>query len=139
MPNTTFLSLAGAKVIAAERVTALENAVLHEFKSGALVPTVTTTLEQLSAIEANYDGYAPITIATWDGPYLAPGTGWEVLGGQVVFVWTYSSGVGNSIGGTYLVDAAGNLLDITVYQTAVPMTGVGCVDICNPFEVIVAG
>lgn len=138
MANTTFLSLSGAATVATARKTALAECVLHLFQS-PLIPVVTTTLAALEAVEATFDGYAAITIVAWTGPYLGPGTSWMILGGQPTFVWTFATGVGNTIGGTYIVDAAGNLQAVTVLNPTVPMQGAGQSLICNPFDVSSAG
>ena len=138
MANTTFLSLAGAKTVATARKTTLAACYVHLFQY-PLIPTPTTTLAALAAVEATFDGYAAVEIVTWTGPFLAPGQGWMILGGQPTFTWTYATGVGNEIQGTYIVDAVGDLQSVTVFDPTIPMVGAGQVLIANPFDIASAG
>lgn len=133
-----FRSLAGALVEAAAAQTRLVNSVLHQFKS-PFAPTPSTTLVELLAQECNYDGYAPAALAAWNAPVLAPDSGYMIYGPQVTFVWAHvAADVGNSVGGTFLVDAAGNLIDVVIYPVAVPMSGPAQADIVTPVELFPA-
>ena len=62
-----FLSLAGSEVFAAAAQTRNANSVLHLFKS-AFVPNPGSTLTDLTANECDFDGYASITLVTWENP-----------------------------------------------------------------------
>lgn len=137
MSDQSYLSLAGAKVIALERQTALANVVMHLFQAG-FSPTPGNVLADFAAHEATYDGYAAETIATWAAPVLA-GVGYAIYAPTQTFRWVFATGVGNSIAGYYLVDAAGNLIDYCVFDSPIPMAGPDQAVIKTPVEVIPAG
>ena len=135
MPNTTFLSQAGALVQAAERQAFLANSVLHLFKFG-FTPTPSTTLVDLLANECDFDNYAPKTIAAWGAPVLAPGSGWMTFAPTQVWVWAHvAADVANVVGGTFLVDANGDLADVVIFDPAKNMQGPGQSVIETPVEV----
>lgn len=121
MPNSTWYSLASCFKQAQERDTVYVNSVVKLYKS-SLVPTPATLVAELDAAEADYDDYAPITIAAWAGPILAPGSGYEILSPAILF----STGVTdpvvpNTIGGFWLEDAAGVVRMVGIFDPALPM------------------
>lgn len=124
--SSQFLSQEGSQVQATARKAALANSVLHLFKYG-FNPSPSTTLTQLLAQECDFDSYAPATIATWDGPVLAPGSGWMIFSPQQVFIWAHvTDDVTNVVGGWFLVDAGGALADVQIFDApGQPMQGPG--------------
>lgn len=121
-----FLSQAGSFVIASERQTFLANSVLHLFVFG-YTPSPSSTLVEILANECDFDGYAPITIATFGAPALAPGSGWMIFSPAETFRWTHvADDVSNTVGGWFLVDSNGDLADVFVYDApGKPMQGPG--------------
>lgn len=118
---TTFYPLNGCKKNASERRTAYANSVLHLFKSD-WVPTPSSPDSEYAAHTADYTGYAPVTITTWEDPILAPGSGFMIGSPIVQFeVGSTDPAVANLIGGCYLQDAAGATRIVIVFDAAVPM------------------
>lgn len=114
------------------------NSTLHQFQQG-WVPTPSSSAADYAANEADYDGYAAITLATWSAPVLAPGSGWMTFGPQSTFRWTFNvDAVGNSIGGYWVETAGGVVTDYVIYDTAKPMQGPGQSDTQTPVEVFPA-
>lgn len=139
MADQSYLSLAGAQVIAEERQAALANSVMHLWQYGELTPSVTTTLAMFQAAECDFDNYAPKTIAAWANPVLA-GEGWMTYAPTQTFTWEHvADDVGNSVGGHFLVSAGGDLLDYAIYDPPIPAQGPGQAVIKTPVEVIRAG
>lgn len=133
--DTQFLSQAGAQVAAAAAQTRLANSVLHLFKS-SFTPNPTSVLTDYLAAECDFDNYGSGTIAAWGAPVLAPGNGWMTFAPTQVFTWVHvAADVTNSVGGTFLVDAGGNLIDVVIFGTPIPMSGPGQAVIVTPVEV----
>lgn len=90
-----------------------------------LVPDNTTTLADLDAVEADFDGYAA-QVVTWNAARLLTGGG-AIFGGCVQFDSASPFGVPNSIGGWYLVDVTGTdvCVGIQPYSPAIPMGDAG--------------
>ena len=110
--------LAGCRQNALERQAEYANLVVHLYKS-TLVPTVATTLAELTAAEADYDGYASETMTAFFDPILAPVSGYLIQSPQVQFAYVDGSGqVSNTIGGAYFVDSGGALRMILALQPA---------------------
>jgi hypothetical protein len=138
MPDINGLSLAGALVQATANRTRMAASVMHLFKYG-WVPTPTSTLADFLAHECDFDGYAPLTIATWALPVLA-GQAWATYAPTQTFRWTAGVGnVGNQAGGHFLVTSAGDLMDYSIYDPSIPVQGVGQAVIKTPVEVTPAG
>lgn len=133
MADTSYVSSQGAYDSAILTQTQLANCVMHLFQQG-FTPTPLSTLADFAAHEATFDGYAPETIAAWSNPVLA-GTAWAIYAPTQTFRWTFSAGVGNMIGGYYLVTAAGDLKDYTVFNPAESAAGAGQAIIRTPVEV----
>lgn len=108
--------LAGCEQNAVERRTAYGNLVVHLYKS-SLVPTVATVLADLTAAEADYEGYATETMVAWFAPIFAPVSGYLIQSPQVQFEYVDAPpSVGNTVGGAYFVDATGDLRMILALQ-----------------------
>jgi len=111
---------------ATERQTAYISSVVSLFQSsiGPISPSVTKAI--LEAAEADYDDYAPITITAWEGPILAPGSGYEIIAPLVLFeVGAVDPATPNSIGGFWLEDAAGVVRLVGIFDPALPMQTAG--------------
>lgn len=110
--------LAGARENADERQAVYANMVVHLYQS-TLVPSITTTLAELNAAEADFSGYATETMVAWFDPIFAPASGYLIQSPQVQFA--FDSGLGavtNTVGGAYFVDATGDLRLILALQPA---------------------
>lgn len=118
--STQFFPLEGCRESASEMQTVLANSVLHLFKSD-LVPDPSTPLADYTAAEADYTGYAAETMAAWNTPILAPGTGFMIGSPLVQFEVGSTPTTTNIIGGAYLVDAAGDLRMTIIFTAPIPM------------------
>lgn len=138
MPNSTALSLNGAKIIATANKTRNANSVLHLFKQGFL-PTPASVLADFTAEECDFDGYAAATIAAWGDPVLA-GQAWATYAPTQTFRWVLDvDAVGNMVGGWYLVTAGGELIMYGIYDPAIPAQGPGQAVIVTPIQITPAG
>jgi len=139
MANVNFVSLAGTKRQAGLMKTDLANSILHLFKSPFL-PSPATTLAELDAQECDFDGYAAKTITAWGDPVLAPISGYMIV--APTQTWVMGAGpiaVGNTVGGHYLEDSAGNLIDVVIYDPPIPMQSPDQSVIQTPVEVYPTG
>ncbi len=119
--STQFIPLSGCLASATSMQTALAASMLHLFKS-TFVPDPSTPLASYTAAEADYDSYVALEMTTWNDPILAPGTGFMVQSPEVQFsTGTTDPTTPNTIGGCYLVDAAGHLRITVIFTAAVPM------------------
>ncbi len=124
MPDTTQLSLSGAKKIVQLAATNLVNCVLHLFKTSLVNPTPSTPLATFTTNEANFSGYTAVTIASMGAPFLL-GAAWAV---EATERFDYDSGAGstgNQIGGWYLVDSDGDLIEYGTFDPSRPAQGDG--------------
>lgn len=138
MPDISYLSLTGASVEATAAQARMANAVCRLFKSG-FVPSPLSTKEDFEAVECDFDGYAPATIATWHAPVLA-GTGYMTYAPAQTFPWTHDTDdVGNAVGGYWIETAGGDLISYTVFNPARPAQGPGQAVIVTPVLVFPAG
>lgn len=138
MPDTSALSMSGAKLEAEAGVTTLANSVLHAFKSG-WVPTPTTQLAEFLSHECDYDGYLPLTIAAWSDPILA-GLAYAIIAPTQIFLWEHDTlDVGNAVGGTFLVTAGGDLYQYTTFDPIRGLSGPDQAIITTPTDVYPAG
>lgn len=138
MPDVSALSMSGAKLEAVAAKTVLANSVLHLFKFG-FVPTPTSVLADFAANECDYDGYAPVTIATWADPVLA-GLAYAIFAPTQTFRWEHDTDdVGNAVGGTYLLTAGGDLYQYTIFDPSRPAQGPDQAIITTPTDVFPAG
>jgi hypothetical protein len=137
--DSTFVTSQGAFDVSLLVQTQLVNATMHLFQASLLPsPSPTTPLSAFLAAEANFDGYSPATIAAWAAPVLA-GNAWAVFAPTQVFRWTFSAGVGNTIGGYWIQTAGGDLKDYTVFNPAEVVTSPGQAIIRTPVEVFPFG
>lgn len=104
--------------------TELSLAEVRLYKAG-LIPDNTTTLADLDAVEADFDGYAA-RVVTWMATHLLP-TGGAAFRGCVQFDSAAPYGVPNSIGGWYLVDVTGTdvVVEIQAFDAPIPMGAEG--------------
>lgn len=120
-----FFPLEGCLTTATAVRTALANSVLHLFKS-SFVPEPGSPLSEYTAAECDFDGYAAVTMANWNTPILAPGTGYMIGSPLVQFTWAHvADDVGNLVGGAYVVDAAGKLRLTVIFTQPIPMQQAG--------------
>lgn len=104
--------LSACKQNATERRTALAAGDVRLYKSSFL-PTPSNVLADYIAAEADYDGYAPIAVANFLLPLLAPGSGWMI--NQPLVQFEYVDGVThitNVIGGAFYVDAGAEIRQV---------------------------
>lgn len=86
------------------------------FKSDLGIPTVETSLADLEAQEADYTGYPAggFDVTAMAPPMGAPGGGVVILSNEVFA--TFTTGASNAIGGYWLEDTAGNVIEVFVYD-----------------------
>jgi hypothetical protein len=139
MADSSALSLSGARAEAAAGKTRLAASVLHLFKADGFVPTPTSVLADFAAHEADFDGYAPLAIATWSDSVLA-GVGYAIYAPTQTFPWVLAvDAVGNQIGGWYLVTAGGVLIAYAIFDPSRPVMGPDQAVITTPTDVYPAG
>jgi hypothetical protein len=111
----------GARRNAVEMQTDLANAVAHLFKFG-LSPSVSTLKSELEANECDFTDYTTKVIASWTGPTLAPVSGYQLNGGLLQWI-VVTPTVTNNVGGAWIEDAAGNVIQIIQFDDpGIPMT-----------------
>lgn len=138
MPDSSALALSGARLEAVAAKARLAASVLHLFQAG-FVPTPTTSKEDFEANECDYDGYAPLSIATWHDPVLA-GVGYAVYAPTQTFPWTFvADGTGNQVGGAWLETAGGVVYQYTIFDPTRPLQGPDQAVITTPTTVYSAG
>lgn len=138
VPDTSALSLSGAKLEAEAGVIALANSVLHLFKLG-FVPDPTTQLAAFLAQECDYDGYAAKTIAVWADPVLA-GLAYAIFAPIQTFRWDHvAEDIGNAVGGAFLVTSGGDLYQYTTFDPGRGLYGPDQAIILTPTDVYPAG
>src|SRR5690349_14021261 len=91
--------------------TSYASATLHLLKD-TVHPTTSTTVEECEAAEADFSGYAPITLTAWSLSYLAAsGSGASVRSLEKQFSWVAPDEedpeVGNTIYGYFIKYASG--------------------------------
>lgn len=128
-------SLTGCFQDATNLKTLLANAVYHLFNN-SLTPNVATPLDEFTAAECVFSGYAAKTIATWNGPVLASGSGYMITAGQLLWIVTLADPQLIDIAkGCYLVTAGGVLRGYIVFDTPVNMQVVGAPCLVDPIQV----
>lgn len=138
MADQSALSLSGALIEATAAKTRMAASVMHLFQAG-FVPSPTSVKADFDAVECDFDGYAPATIATWNDPILA-GTGYMTFAPTQTFRWEFDTlGTGNQVGGHYLVSSGGDLIGYTVYNPTIPAQGPGQAVVKTPALVFPAG
>jgi hypothetical protein len=119
-------SQAGALWLAGLVKAGLAESVIHLYaQSVSLLPTL--TLAQMEAVEANYDGYTPITVAAWAAAFLDPAGGADISSGYEQFQYgpAASPPVTNSVLGLFIVTSGGVLLVVQQFATPLPMSQIG--------------
>jgi hypothetical protein len=136
--GTSSRTQAGALLEATAAQARLANSTLHQFQQG-WNPTPSSLAADFAAHEADYDGYAAITLTAWAAPVLAPGSGWMTFGPQSTFRWVFDTdAVGNAIAGYWVQTAGGVVTDYVIYDEAKMMQGPGQSDTQTPVEVFPA-
>ena len=125
MANSAFIPLQGCQKSADERQTIFAAGSFRLFQ-GSLVPTPSTTDAEYAAAEADYDTYAPIVVAAWFEPMLAPTSGYSIASEAVQFdVGVADPVTPNSIGGAGYEDEAGVARLAAIFDPALPMQMAG--------------
>lgn len=138
MPDSQFRTASGALVEATAAQARMANSTIHLLKDVDGV-TPGSSLTYLEAREADYDGYAPITMATWNAPILGATSGYLTYGPQVSFLWVFDTdAVGNSIKGFWTQTAGGALMDIVIFGDPFAMQGPGNAIVQTPVQVFPA-
>jgi hypothetical protein len=124
-PDDGVRSLVSQLVVATSLQTALASSKLQLFQAGMVSLTPATTIDDLNAAEATYDGYTPggVTITAWGTPYVdVNGLSVLVTAPSHQFNYTDSTThVHNEIGGAYVADATGNLMGAIAFGSPVTM------------------
>jgi hypothetical protein len=129
MSAQMYYPTSGTQGIGALFKTRLANAKLRLWKAG-INPNFGVTLAQLNAVECDFDGYPSggISVGTWSNPILSPGQGSMIMCGLVSFAFDGGgSGIGNLVGGFYLVTSDDVLWVVGQFPDPVPVevAGVG--------------
>lgn len=125
-------------MLATARQTYLVNSVIHLFKAEETFnPQPGTLLAEYTANECDFDGYAAKTLATWPNIVASAGTSFLVFAPTQTWLWEFDTlGTGNMVGGYYIVSAAGDLVDVVVFDDPVPMQGAYQSVVQTPSELI---
>lgn len=115
-----FYPTVGSLWLAGITRTALANSVMHLFQS-SLVPNVDTVLADLVAAEADFSGYAPITLVAWGAQYVSPAGGAAINSPCAQFNTADPTTITNNIGGAWIETAGGILVFIDTFPDAIPM------------------
>jgi hypothetical protein len=119
MPDLQSMTYAASLAIANAAKTALASAKLLLWKSG-WQPTAGSVLADYAAHEADFDGYARVTVTAMLGPFLSMG-GWSINTPLPAF--TKSAGpTTNEIGGMALIDSTNNVWSFVVFDTPIVMS-----------------
>jgi hypothetical protein len=125
--NVGFLNSSGALAIAALVKTALASSELRLFNAGEIELGPETTVTELDAVECTFSGYTAggLTITAFNDP-LSVGNGAQIVSPLVQFNFVTPADpdppVTGTVGGWYLVTAAGVLIECAEFSTGVPMT-----------------
>lgn len=118
-PNEGALWLAGVVR------TALAASHMNLFQNGTVTLSPSTTLAQLTAVVADYTGYAEQDIATWFAPLLNPLGGASIESGLLQFAIAAPYTVSNTIQGWYLTNAADELVCAGDFAAPRDLVGAG--------------
>lgn len=106
--------------------TALANAEIHLYQDGmGVVLSNATTLAELAAAEADFTGYAPVTITAWQDPLLNPLGGAGTDSGLHQFAAGAPYTVANVIKGGWIETAGGVLVTAWDYDAPRSISGPG--------------
>jgi len=116
----------GALKIAATVRTFMALSVVHLFKSPLSI-TPSTTKADLTAAEADYDGYTTKTITAWLPAYLDPNGGASIQSGTEQFDYgpVGTPPVTNNVYGFWIESAAGDLIVAGLFDNPVSMAAIG--------------
>src|SRR5262245_58134589 len=103
MPTMLYPNV-GALRLATLLQTDLANSEIHLFQSGTVTLSTSTVLADLTAVEADFTGYAAEVIATWLDPLLNGSGGASIESGTVQFAIVTPFTVSNVIQGWWLED-----------------------------------
>lgn len=101
----------------------LATSTMHLFKS-AFTPGPTTTLADLAAIEADFEGYAESTIATWLAAFIDPAGGATIIAPTRQFACT-GDATPNDIYGGWIETAVPGLVCVFTFSEPLPIQDVG--------------
>jgi hypothetical protein len=110
----------GQQWLAGKVRTALAASKIRLYQS-SINPTENTTLAELEAAEADYDGYAEITITNFGAVFQSP-LGAAIQMPSVQFQGTDPMVVTNNIGGAWIEDSTGALVNIIGFPEAKAMS-----------------
>lgn len=119
--STIFFPLAGCLKSATERRTILASSVMKLFQEG-FTPVPADPVASYDAEEADFSGYAAITVTNWSLPMFAPGGGYMISTPLLQFM--FDSGVGavaNNIAGAWVEDAAGAPRQTVIFTDLIPV------------------
>lgn len=135
MADIQFRTDSGSLIEADAAQTRMVNSEMHLLKAVDGI-SKSSVLSYLEAREADFDGYAPQTMATWNDPILGPSTGWMIYGPQVTFLWVFDTlGTGNNVMGYWTQTAGGDLIDVVIWDTPRVMVGTGNAIVETPVEI----
>lgn len=116
----------GALWLAGKVKTALVNCKVRLFKDGmGIVVGPALVVADLIAAEADYDGYAAITVAATSAPLLNPLGGASISTGEQQFQIDAPYATPNVIGGGWLEDSTGALVMAWSYGEPKSLVGAG--------------
>ena len=115
-----FYPSAGSLWLAGITQAELAGSKLKLFQS-SLTPTVNTTAADLAAAEADFSGYAEITLTAWGTPYLNPAGGAATNSPCGQFNTADPTTITNNIGGAWVETAGGDLVIIDQFPDVIPM------------------
>jgi hypothetical protein len=103
-----------ARRIAVLTQTDLINSVMKLFKFG-FAPNPSTVKAELDANICDFTNYVDKNVTAWAGPTLAPSPGYQLT--APVQEWTViDNTIGNTVGGYWIEDAAGNVMQIVKFD-----------------------
>lgn len=117
----------GALWVAAQMQAALAASKLGLFQSGTITLQASTTLADITAVEADYTGYVAggQTITTWTDPLLNPAGGASIESGLFQFAIASPYTVPNSIQGWFITETGGELVCAGDFPQPKAMVGAG--------------
>jgi len=121
LPREAQASILDSLLTAGPPAGALVGAVMQLFQQDIPV-SQGTTIEDLIAAVADYDGYVESSAITWTGPYTTPGYAVKLVGSSRLFVPT-GDAVANTIFGYWLETPTGQLLGAERLALPVTLTG----------------
>lgn len=100
-------------------------------------PTENNVLADYIAAECTFDNYARIALATWPDLVSAGGTNYLIFSVLCVWIWHNTGpGLGNDVGGMFVVCNDGTIGPVVNFGTAIPMSVEDAAVIKTPAELI---